>query len=99
MRYTHRVIGGLVITACATLAAQQTPARSSASGVYSAEQASAGEKVYFENCASCHGADLGGIERADQRTCGDCKPLNCRAVEYNRYDTVAEAAHETGRFG
>jgi quinoprotein glucose dehydrogenase len=68
MSPTRRVVGALVITTCATLAAQQAPARSSASGVYSAEQASAGEKVYFENCASCHGADLGGIERAPALT-------------------------------
>jgi len=68
MSPTRRVVGALVITTCATLAAQQAPARSSASGVYSAEQASAGEKIYFENCASCHGADLGGIERAPALT-------------------------------
>jgi quinoprotein glucose dehydrogenase len=68
MRYTHRVIGGLVITACATLAAQQGPTRSSASGVYTTEQAAAGEKIYGEKCASCHGADLGGIERAPALT-------------------------------
>jgi mono/diheme cytochrome c family protein len=70
MGLTRRVIGAFVITACATLAAQQTPARSTASGVYSAEQASAGEKIYFEKCASCHGADLGGIERAPALTGG-----------------------------
>ena len=65
MRQTRRVIGGIVILACATLAAQQSQqSRSSASGVYTADQASAGEKIYFEKCASCHGADLAGIERA-----------------------------------
>ncbi|HET9387615.1 MAG TPA: PQQ-binding-like beta-propeller repeat protein, partial [Gemmatimonadales bacterium] len=64
MRHSRRVVGGLVITACAALAAQQGPARSSASGVYTAEQAAAGEKIYFETCAGCHGGDLGGIERA-----------------------------------
>ena len=65
MRHTRRVIGGIVIMACATLAAQQSqPSRSSASGVYTAEQASAGEKIYFDTCASCHGPDLAGIERA-----------------------------------
>jgi quinoprotein glucose dehydrogenase len=70
MNHTRRVIGAFVITACATLAAQQAPARSSASGVYSPQQASAGEKIYFEKCASCHGADLGGIERAPALTGG-----------------------------
>ena len=34
------------------------------SGVYSAEQAATGEKIYFEKCSSCHGDDLGGRERA-----------------------------------
>src|SRR6478609_1643547 len=69
MRHMRRVIGGIIVLACATLAAQQSPPpRSSASGVYSAEQAAAGEKIYFEKCASCHGADLGGVERAPALT-------------------------------
>src|SRR5688572_31063339 len=62
MQYGRRVIAGMVVVACATLGAQQS--RSSWSGVYTAAQAAAGEKVYFEKCASCHGPDLGGIERA-----------------------------------
>jgi mono/diheme cytochrome c family protein len=33
-------------------------------GVYTTEQAVAGEEVYFAQCASCHGADLGGVERS-----------------------------------
>src|SRR3954447_12575670 len=69
MRQTRRVIGGIIILACATLAAQQAQqSRSSASGVYSAEQASAGEKIYFDKCATCHGDDLGGRERAPALT-------------------------------
>jgi len=49
MGHTRRVIGGMVILACATLAAQQSQqSRSSASGVYTADQASAGEKIYFD---------------------------------------------------
>src|SRR5262249_31604801 len=44
------------------------------------------------------GTHLLGIECADQRTRGDRKPLNGRAVEHNRYDTVAEATHEPSRF-
>jgi mono/diheme cytochrome c family protein len=49
-----------------TLAAQSKPADSKPvqSGVYTTEQAVAGEKVYFEQCASCHGDDLAGRERA-----------------------------------
>jgi mono/diheme cytochrome c family protein len=38
--------------------------RSVWSGVYTDEQAVTGEKVYFARCSSCHGGDLGGIERA-----------------------------------
>ena len=33
-------------------------------GVYTAEQAAAGETVYAEKCSSCHGAALGGGEMA-----------------------------------
>ena len=29
-----------------------------------ADQAAAGEKIYFDKCAGCHGADLTGVERA-----------------------------------
>src|SRR4051812_10916923 len=65
MPHMRRVVVALVILACATLAAQQAQQpRSSWSGVYSADQATAGEKIYFDKCASCHGADLGGVERA-----------------------------------
>ena len=65
MRHTRRVIGGILLLACATLAAQSSSQpRSSAAGVYSADQANAGEKIYFDKCANCHGADLAGIERA-----------------------------------
>jgi cytochrome c5 len=48
------------------VAAQQP--RSVWSGVYTAEQAMAGEKVYFERCSSCHGDDLAGLERAPALT-------------------------------
>lgn len=34
------------------------------SGVYTTAQADAGEKVYFAQCSSCHGDDLGGREQA-----------------------------------
>ena len=62
MQYGRRMLAGIIVMACATLAAQQS--RSSWSGVYTAQQATAGEKIYVEKCASCHGADLAGIERA-----------------------------------
>jgi quinoprotein glucose dehydrogenase len=63
MRQVRVTIAGLLLFVCGTLAAQQQ-ARRSSSGVYTAGQAAAGEKVYFEQCASCHGDDLGGRERA-----------------------------------
>ncbi|MEO8483267.1 MAG: cytochrome c [Acidobacteriota bacterium] len=34
------------------------------SGVYTDEQATAGETIYFNRCATCHGDDLGGVEKA-----------------------------------
>jgi len=33
-------------------------------GVYTTKQAEAGEKIYFERCASCHGDALAGRERS-----------------------------------
>ena len=63
MHPMRATIAGLLLFLCATLAGQQQ-ARSSSSGVYTAEQAAAGEKVYFEKCVACHGDDLGGRERA-----------------------------------
>lgn len=38
--------------------------RSVRAGVYTAEQAAAGERLYYARCATCHGDDLGGVERA-----------------------------------
>ena len=32
--------------------------------VYTTEQAARGEKLYADNCASCHGDTLGGVEMA-----------------------------------
>ena len=68
MRQGQRAVAACVLLACTTLGAQQS--RSSWSGVYTAEQAAAGEKIYIDKCASCHGADLTGIERAPALTGG-----------------------------
>jgi quinoprotein glucose dehydrogenase len=62
MHHVRRAVTGLVLIACATLGAQQS--RSSWSGVYTTAQAAAGEKIYADQCATCHGPDLAGIERA-----------------------------------
>jgi len=50
------------VFACAALAGAES--RSVWSGVYADEQAAAGEKIYFTRCSTCHGDDLGGVERA-----------------------------------
>jgi mono/diheme cytochrome c family protein len=69
MRHTPRVIGGILVLGCTALLAQQSQqAQSSATAVYSAEQAAAGEKIYFEKCAVCHGDDLAGREKATALT-------------------------------
>ena len=52
----------VVVLGAAALAAAGP--RSAWSGVYSDEQASAGETIYYAKCSSCHGDELGGIERA-----------------------------------
>jgi mono/diheme cytochrome c family protein len=54
----RRVFGfsALVFSAVATAAAQQTPG----AGVYTAEQATAGQAVYRAQCSGCHGPTLGG---------------------------------------
>jgi mono/diheme cytochrome c family protein len=54
-------VGAFVVVWVALAVAQS---RSVWSGVYTPEQADAGEQVYFDRCATCHGDDLGGVERA-----------------------------------
>jgi mono/diheme cytochrome c family protein len=58
------VLGGASAAALAGGAGQAITTKSVWSGVYTADQAAAGEKVYFAQCAACHGDDLGGRERA-----------------------------------
>ena len=53
---TAVALGGVALAAAAP--------RSAWSGVYTDEQANAGEKIYYARCSSCHGDELGGIERA-----------------------------------
>ena len=57
------VIGALALLlgVCVTHA-QQPPPRSTSSGVFTAEQAKNGERVYQAQCATCHGADLHSTE-------------------------------------
>ena len=53
---------GLLLVATAAAAPQQST--SVWAGIYTTRQAEAGEKIYFEKCASCHGDDLAGRERS-----------------------------------
>ena len=64
MHLIRRAFGVTLFLGCAVLAAQQRPLPPSTPAVYTAEQAAAGEKIYFEQCAACHGDDLGGREKA-----------------------------------
>ena len=54
-------VAGVVVGTALSLAAQ---AKSQWDGVYSAEQATRGQGLYAEKCASCHGPDLTGGEMA-----------------------------------
>jgi cytochrome c553 len=53
------VVGSLLLVLAVSAAhAQQTGAKSTASGVFTAEQAKNGERAFQAKCATCHGADL-----------------------------------------
>ena len=53
------VVGSLLLLLGTTVAqAQQSGAKSTASGVFTAEQAKSGERAFQAKCATCHGADL-----------------------------------------
>jgi S-disulfanyl-L-cysteine oxidoreductase SoxD len=60
------VRGGVVVVAMMAafgVAEAQGP-KTTWDGVFSAAQAARGEKLYADNCASCHGDTLGGVEMA-----------------------------------
>jgi len=53
------VVSSLLLLLGTTIAqAQQSGAKSTASGVFTAEQAKSGERAFQAKCATCHGADL-----------------------------------------
>jgi mono/diheme cytochrome c family protein len=55
----HLAIGGLcLMLGMSATCAQPTGARSTASGVFTAEQAKSGERAFQAKCAGCHGEDL-----------------------------------------
>jgi mono/diheme cytochrome c family protein len=55
---TAVVVGTLLLLGIAVTQAQQAGKTSTASGVFTAEQAKNGESVFQARCAGCHGADL-----------------------------------------
>ena len=65
-------LGCAVFALCVARAQEPTPAspRSVWDGVYTEDQAKRGESVYQKECASCHGASLGGGESAPPLTGG-----------------------------
>ena len=64
MSDTRRPLACLTAVAFVGAALAAAAPRSAWSGVYTDEQANAGEKIYYARCSSCHGDELGGIERA-----------------------------------
>jgi cytochrome c553 len=52
----------LVFSATSVTQAQQAGKKTTASGVFTAEQAKSGERAFQARCASCHGADLHSTE-------------------------------------
>ena len=64
-RRSRRVLG--LVTIVATCAAGVSRAQSSKSvwsGIYTESQATAGETLFGDYCANCHGDDLEGVEEA-----------------------------------
>jgi cytochrome c553 len=60
---TAVVVGALLFVLGMSIThAQQTGTRSTASGVFTAEQAKNGERAFQAKCATCHGADLHSTE-------------------------------------
>ena len=61
----HRLFWGVVtMAASAAVVSLAQGTKSIWSGIYTEAQATAGEALYGDHCANCHGDDLAGIERA-----------------------------------
>jgi S-disulfanyl-L-cysteine oxidoreductase SoxD len=54
------LVGGFLVTAAFSTPTAQS-GRTAKDGVYTEEQAKAGEQIYFEQCATCHGDALEGM--------------------------------------
>ena len=59
---TALAAGVAILSAASYLSVQAQAGKSVGDGVYTAEQAKRGEKVYAENCGFCHGDDLKGSD-------------------------------------
>ena len=57
------VVAALMLLAAAGVAQGQAAAKSTASGVFSNEQAKRGEAAYNANCVTCHGSELRSTDR------------------------------------
>jgi mono/diheme cytochrome c family protein len=64
-RRSRRVLWLVAIVAAGAVGASGAQsAKSVWSGVYSESQATAGETLFTDHCAKCHGDDLAGVEQA-----------------------------------
>jgi mono/diheme cytochrome c family protein len=75
MKFTVAVMALAGITALGAFSTGSTVSAQGAktqwSGVYTEDQAKAGDPLYVQYCASCHGADLAGGEMAPGLTGGE----------------------------
>ena len=85
MSLRFAIVAAIGLAACAGTRAAVTPVTAAAApvavsaqgaktqwdGVYTAEQAKRGEKLYAEKCSSCHGPDMNGGEMAPGLTGGE----------------------------
>jgi S-disulfanyl-L-cysteine oxidoreductase SoxD len=62
MKYVVMIGALLLLQGISAAQAQQAGAKSTASGVFTAEQAKNGERAFQAKCAGCHGADLHSID-------------------------------------
>ncbi|HKH70393.1 MAG TPA: c-type cytochrome [Vicinamibacterales bacterium] len=76
-----RFASACMVISAALLVAAQGP-KTTWDKVYTAEQAVRGEKLYADNCASCHGESLGGVEMAPPLA-GDTFNSNWEGVSLN----------------
>jgi quinoprotein glucose dehydrogenase len=63
--------GAAPVSFARTSVTQSRPTASVWSGVYSREQARRGQDLYGQNCATCHGQSLAGVEMAPALAGGD----------------------------